>query len=99
MLDFAVAAQTNVLVSESSSSEALTRASAIPLQRLRVGQRGCITALTGRVHDVARLAEMGLRRGAEVTVLRNGITCILQLDGNRLCIRLSKDLMIFVAPF
>ena len=70
----------------------------IPLKTLRAGQHAEIASLIGRAQDVARLAEMGLRRGTPVLVIRNGITCILQLEGNRLCIRLSSELVILVNP-
>ncbi len=70
----------------------------VPLRTLRCGQRASVVSLNGSAHEVARLSEMGLRRGVEVTVLRNGITCILQLEGHRLCIRLPKELIILVIP-
>jgi Fe2+ transport system protein FeoA len=71
----------------------------VPLRSLPAGQLATITSLHGSAHDVARLAEMGLRPGTDVVVIRNGITCIVQLDGSRLCIRLSSDLQILVSVF
>ena len=70
----------------------------VPLRTLRSGQRAVVVSLNGSAHEVARLSEMGLRRGVQLTVLRNGITCILQLEGHRLCIRLSKELVVLVIP-
>ncbi len=69
----------------------------VPLRDLKAGQLATITSLHGSAQDVARLAEMGLRSGTDVVVIRNGITCIVQLEGCRLCIRLSADLQILVS--
>ncbi len=70
----------------------------IPLQKLRAGQPANISCVTGSPQDVARLAEMGLRCGTRVSVLRGGNTCILQLEGHRMCVRPSKELVILVKP-
>lgn len=70
----------------------------IPLQKLRAGQPADISCVTGNPQDVARLAEMGLRCGTRVSVVRGGNTCILQLEGHRMCVRPSKELMILVTP-
>ena len=71
----------------------------IPLQRLRPGQLAKVAGLHGSNHDVARLAEMGLRKGTIVSVTRGGITSIVQLlNGSRLCVRTSSELVILVTP-
>lgn len=75
--------------------ETLTR---IPLQELRSGQPANISCVSGNPQDVARLAEMGLRCGTQVCAVRGGNTCILQIEGHRMCVRTSKDLAILVTP-
>ena len=75
------------------------RTEEIPLQRLSRGQTARVAGLHGTNHDVARLAEMGLRKGTIVSVTRGGITSIVQLlNGSRLCVRTSSELFILVTP-
>lgn len=76
-----------------------TRTEDIPLQQLNPGQLAKVAGLYGTNHDVARLAEMGLRQGTVVSVTRGGITSIVQLlNGSRLCVRTSNELVILVTP-
>lgn len=71
----------------------------IPLRELSPGQMATITGFEGCEHEIARLSELGLRKGIVVSVSRGGITCIVQLlNGSRLCIRPSRDLLILVTP-
>ena len=70
----------------------------IPLQQLRPGNQANISCLQGCPHDVARFSELGLQRGAKVSIIRGGNTCILKLDGNCMCVRPSKQLTILVEP-
>lgn len=69
------------------------------LQQLRPGQIAKVVGFEGSSHEIARLTEMGLRKGEVVSVTRGGITCIVQLlNGSRLCIRPSSELIILVSP-
>jgi len=71
----------------------------IMLQKLNPGQLAKVVGLHGSDDEIARLAEMGLRQGTVVSVTRGGITCIVQLlNGSRLCVRTSRELVIFVKP-
>ena len=71
----------------------------ILLQQLNPGQLAQVIGFEGSDHEIARLAEMGLRQGTVVSVTRGGITSIVQLlNGSRLCIRTSNDLLIIVKP-
>jgi Fe2+ transport system protein FeoA len=71
----------------------------IPLQRLNSGRIGKVASIRGTNHEIARLAEMGLRSGEIVSVTRGGITSIVQLvSGSRLCVRTSNKLEILVTP-
>lgn len=69
----------------------------IPLKQLCSGCLATVESLRGSNHEIARMAEMGLRCGAVISVTRGGITSIVQLlNGSRLCVRTSGDLEIFV---
>jgi Fe2+ transport system protein FeoA len=71
----------------------------IPLHRLSPGGKAKIYSVRGTNHEIARLAEMGLRSGTIVSVTRGGITSIVEfLSGSRLCVRTSKKLEILVTP-
>ncbi len=62
-------------------------ANMIPLTLLRAGQGGRIGAILGAGGVVSRLREMGLRAGATVEIIRSGSSCILRLDGQKICVR------------
>ena len=72
---------------------------AVPLQSLGIGEMAKVSSVTGSNHEVARLAEMGLRTGMIVSVNRGGLTSIVQLlNGSRLCVRTCSELEILVTP-
>ncbi len=71
---------------------------AVPLEQMRVGQTGRIVQLGGEAKLVHRLEEMGLRIGAQLRVLRAGSPCIVHVAGQRLSLRGSDELAIWVAP-
>ncbi|WP_158633428.1 FeoA family protein [Tautonia sociabilis] len=64
-----------------------TEAELIPLTLLRPGQVARVDQVLGGGALVHRLREMGLRRGAEVEMIRPGSPCILRLDGHKLGVR------------
>ncbi|MGI9494970.1 MAG: FeoA domain-containing protein [Mariniblastus sp.] len=77
----------------------LSKTQAVPLQSLGAGEIAEVSSVTGSNHEVARLAEMGLRTGMKVSVSRGGITSIVQLlNGSRLCVRTCSQLEILVTP-
>lgn len=72
---------------------------AVQLQSLGSGEMAEVSSVKGSNHEVARLAEMGLRTGMTVSVNRGGITSIVQLlNGSRLCVRTCSQLEILVTP-
>ncbi|MGY8747298.1 MAG: FeoA domain-containing protein [Pirellulales bacterium] len=72
---------------------------AVQLQSLGSGEMAEVSSVQGSNHEVARLAEMGLRTGMTVSVNRGGITSIVQLlNGSRLCVRTCSQLEILVTP-
>jgi Fe2+ transport system protein FeoA len=69
----------------------------IRLHDMRSGSIGKVVSVSGDAGEVARIASMGLRTGEVISVTRGGITCIVQFcNGNRLCLRMSASLEIFV---
>lgn len=70
---------------------------AIPLQLLRTNDEASVVELVGQTGQVQRLAEMGLREGVAVRMVRPGHPCLLALDGKRLSLRLSSDVNVLVA--
>jgi ferrous iron transport protein A len=59
----------------------------IPLHFLGQGQSAEIGQLMGEPELVHRLEELGLRQGQLVRMIRPGVPCIIQVQGNRYCFR------------
>ncbi|HUQ68639.1 MAG TPA: FeoA family protein [Planctomycetaceae bacterium] len=68
----------------------------VPLELLKSGEQGRVCEIDGRSDFVHRLAEMGLRTGAMVRMLRPGSPCILDLDHQRLSFRADQVASVFV---
>ncbi|MDZ4683900.1 MAG: FeoA family protein [Planctomycetaceae bacterium] len=68
----------------------------VPLELLKSGEEGRVCEIDGRPDFVHRLAEMGLRTGATVRMLRPGSPCILDLDHQRLSFRADQVASVFV---
>lgn len=69
----------------------------LPLESLRANEHGSIVELVGEQREVHRLAEMGLRVGALVRMVRPGAPCLLALDGKRMSIRLGNEIDVLVS--
>ncbi len=59
----------------------------IPLELLSPGEAGRVIEVDGQQALVCRLAEMGLREGADVTMIKPGQPCIVALGNHRLSFR------------
>ncbi len=70
----------------------------LPLSMLRVGQTAHIGQVVGLPDHVKRLAELGMREGADVRVVQSGSPCIVQIDGQRLAFRDTDLLSVLVRP-
>ncbi len=70
----------------------------VPLNRLHAGESAIVRQIHGRPEDVQRLEEFGLRSGVPVEMFRPGPTCILRLNGGKVCLRANDALEILVAP-
>lgn len=71
----------------------------IRLQEMQSRQIAKVVSIKGNPQEIARVAAMGLRTDAVISMTRGGITCIVQfVNGSRLCLRMSAELEIFVQP-
>lgn len=70
----------------------------LPLDFLCPGEWGEITDVTGDPGWVCRLAEMGLRVGGRLRMVRPGCPCLLEVEGCRLCLRGDELSRILVRP-
>jgi Fe2+ transport system protein FeoA len=68
----------------------------IPLNLLSAGQSGYVDQVTGLPDQVHRLEELGLRGGAPVEMVQAGRSCIIRLDGHKLCLRADEMLRVLV---
>ena len=69
----------------------------IPIQHLKKGAKGKVTALIGEADEVARLGALGIRKGIEVCSIRNGCPCIVEFGCSRMCIRTAGNLKVMVS--
>ncbi len=70
----------------------------ISIRSLSPEQSAVVASVRGNSHDVARLAEMGLRKGVVVSAVRQGATSIIKIEFQSICIRLAADVEILVTP-
>jgi Fe2+ transport system protein FeoA len=70
----------------------------IPLSALLAGNHGRIHSVVGNTELVRHLAELGLQNGTLLEMVRPGATCILRVDGAKLCVRGDELLRVMVAP-
>ena len=70
----------------------------LPLDLLNDGDLAEILEVDGEHAFVARAAEMGLREGVCVQMLRNGSPCLLDVNGARICLRPDGCQSIWVKP-
>jgi ferrous iron transport protein A len=68
-----------------------------PLELLSDGQEARIVEVSGDSVQVHRLAEIGIRSGSMLHMIRTGEPCLLAVDGRRLSVRLNNDVDIFVS--
>jgi ferrous iron transport protein A len=65
---------------------------------LRHGESGRIAEVHGASMFVHRLAEMGLRAGTTVQMVRCGSPCIVRVGTQRLCLRTDDLAAVLVEP-
>jgi Fe2+ transport system protein FeoA len=70
----------------------------LPLDLLNSGDWADVAEVTGEPSWVCRMAELGLRAGCRLCMLRRGCPCLLQVGGSRLSLRGDCALSILVRP-
>jgi ferrous iron transport protein A len=70
----------------------------LPVEFLGSGEWADVAEVTGEPTWVGRLAELGLRAGSRLQVLRSGSPCLLEIDGARLSLRTDAGMQILVRP-
>ena len=71
----------------------------VPVEYLSTGECADVVEVCGEASWINRLAELGVRTGGRVRVLRAGSPCLLQVGGARLSLRAPKGAHILVRPF
>jgi len=69
----------------------------VPLESLLPDEEGHIEEIDGDLSLVHRLAEMGVRVGTVVRMVKSGPACIIQLGQQRLSMRSDGHFTIWVA--
>jgi ferrous iron transport protein A len=70
----------------------------IPLSMLAAGDSAVVQSVVGDSELVRHLAEIGVRDAALLEMVRPGTTCILQVNGTKLCVRGDELLQVMVTP-
>lgn len=68
----------------------------IPLELLKAGEEGAVHCVDGCESFTHRLAEMGLREGALVRMIRPGCPCLVAINDNRMSLRIEGSASILV---
>jgi ferrous iron transport protein A len=72
--------------------------SLLPLELIQEGDWAEVEEVSGEPVWVSRMAELGVRTGCRLQVLRPGSPCLLQIGGCRLCLRNLDGTQILVRP-
>jgi Fe2+ transport system protein FeoA len=70
----------------------------VPLELLQNGEWGQVEEVAGAPGWVDRMAELGVRSGSRLQVLRRGIPCLLRIGASRFSVRGDSGLQILVRP-
>ena len=70
----------------------------MPLSMLAAGDSAVVQSVVGSSELVRHLAEIGVRDGALLEMVRPGTPCILRVDGAKLCVRGDELLQVLVTP-
>ena len=69
-----------------------------PLECVAAGEWAEVEEVTGEAGWVSRMAELGLRIGSRLQVVRQGSPCLLQIGCTRLSLRGKSSTQILVRP-
>ncbi len=70
----------------------------LPLECLRPGEWAEVCDVSGEPAWVCRLAELGVRVGCRLQMLRGGSPCLVQIGGGRLSLRGDQAMQVLVRP-
>jgi ferrous iron transport protein A len=70
----------------------------LPLECLRPGELAEVADVCGEPAWVGRLAELGVRVGCLLEVLRGGSPCLVRVGGSRLSLRSDDVAQVLVRP-
>ncbi len=70
----------------------------LPLEMLEAGEWAEVQEVVGGPAWVCRMAELGVRIGCRLCVLRQGSPCLLEVGGSRLSLRGESGVQILVRP-
>jgi ferrous iron transport protein A len=68
----------------------------LPLEFVPAGEWAEVEEVSGEPHWVTRMAELGLRAGSRLQVVRQGSPCLLRLGSSRLSLRSMASSQILV---
>jgi ferrous iron transport protein A len=68
----------------------------IPLEFLQAGEEGSVHQVDGIESLTHRLAEMGIREGVQVRMIRPGCPCLVAIDDHRMSLRIDGSACILV---
>lgn len=71
---------------------------AVPVEFLAPEAEGVVVDLCGEEKNVHRLEELGIRCGCKIRMLCPGETCLLAIEGKKMCLRLNATAEILVQP-
>ncbi len=70
----------------------------LPVEFLSPGEWADVAEVMGEATWVGRMAELGVRAGSRLRVLRPGCPCLLQVGNSRLSVRGESAMQILVRP-
>lgn len=70
----------------------------LPLELLQPGEWAEVCDVDGEPAWVGRLAELGVRVGCRLQMLRAGSPCLIHVDGGRLSLRGEQSAGVLVRP-
>jgi ferrous iron transport protein A len=70
----------------------------MPLEEFHLGEWAEVAEVTGEPAWIGRMAELGIRAGCRLRVLRPGSPCLLQIGASRLSLRGQGCSQIMVRP-
>ena len=76
----------------------MSESTLLPLELLRPGEWADVAEVTGEPAWVGRMAELGLRAGTRLQMLRDGSPRLFQVGGARLSLRVEWAIRILVRP-